>query len=176
MPKGVYSDPAGRARKIAAAHRRGRFFDCEVCGKKFWRKPRDIKKGDCRFCSRDCYFTWQRGQPKRMTAKGRKRFLETHSGEHNANWKGGITPHNKRLRSSEEYRKWRDGIFRRDNWTCQECGARCGNGANVRLAAHHVKPFATFPDLRFRVDNGTTLCLKCHNKQPKGKQIYNITA
>lgn len=86
MPKGVFKNPAARGRKIGKALRRGRYLHCEVCGEKFWRKPRDIKKGDCRFCSRSCYFVWQRGQPKRMSAEGRQRFVESHSKPRPSGW------------------------------------------------------------------------------------------
>ena len=41
--------------KIADALRTGSTFNCETCGSEFWRKRRDINKGDCRFCSRACY-------------------------------------------------------------------------------------------------------------------------
>ena len=41
--------------RIAAALRTGRLFTCETCQSEFWRKQRDILKGNCRFCSRPCY-------------------------------------------------------------------------------------------------------------------------
>ncbi len=40
---------------IASGLRTGAHFNCETCGAQFWRKRRDIAKGDCRFCSRPCY-------------------------------------------------------------------------------------------------------------------------
>lgn len=40
--------------KIAAALRTGGNFCCFRCGKQFWRKLRDIKRGHNKFCSRDC--------------------------------------------------------------------------------------------------------------------------
>lgn len=52
---------------IAAGNRKGAHFPCEVCGTQFWRKPKDIKAGNCRFCSRGCYQEWQRGKPKRQS-------------------------------------------------------------------------------------------------------------
>jgi len=52
--------------RIAVALRTGSNFKCEQCGNNFWRKPCAIAKGDCRFCSKPCYFEWQRGKPKRM--------------------------------------------------------------------------------------------------------------
>ena len=36
-------------------------------------------------------------------------------------WKGGTTSLNHLVRSSLEYRLWREVVFKRDNWTCVEC-------------------------------------------------------
>lgn len=62
-------------------------------------------------------------------------------------------------RSSKEYKSWRNAVFKRDNYTCQLCGAK-----GVRLNAHHKKQYALFPELRYVVSNGTTLCVRCHKK------------
>ena len=85
-----------------------------------------------------------------------------------ANWKGGLTPINKAIRSSDKYRLWRIAVFERDNYTCIECGLR-----GVHLNADHIKPFAYFPELRLNLDNGRTLCINCHSKTDtyKGKAI-----
>lgn len=74
-------------------------------------------------------------------------------------WKGGITPVNRLIRTSTKYATWRTAVFERDNYTCQECGGHGG-----RLEAHHVHEFAEYPEERFIVDNGKTLCLLCHKK------------
>jgi 5-methylcytosine-specific restriction endonuclease McrA len=60
-------------------------------------------------------------------------------------------------RRSIEYRQWRRSVFERDNYTCQNCGA-----IGVRLNAHHKKPYAYYPDLRYSKENGITLCVPCH--------------
>lgn len=85
-------------------------------------------------------------------------------GENNCNWKGGITPINQIIRHSLEYKLWRKAVFERDNYICIWCGARSGNGKAVVLHADHIKPFAYFPELRFAIDNGRTLCMECHKK------------
>lgn len=74
------------------------------------------------------------------------------------NYKGGITPENKLIRSSEENRLWRLRVFERDKFKCQGCGQVGG-----KLHAHHIKEFAKYPDERFEVSNGLTLCKSCHN-------------
>lgn len=49
-----YRMTADHKAKIAAALRTGAYFHCEVCGAEFWRKLRQIKLGQNRFCSRAC--------------------------------------------------------------------------------------------------------------------------
>lgn len=85
-------------------------------------------------------------------------------GKNHHNWKGGKTPINEQIRHSIEYKQWRTGVFERDNYTCQDCGIRnkAGLGKAIILQADHIKPFAYFPELRFNLDNGRTLCLNCH--------------
>lgn len=76
-------------------------------------------------------------------------------------WKGGITPLVRSIRTSTQYKAWRAAVFARDDYTCQICGSRGG-----RLNADHIKPFAQYPQLRFSVVNGRTLCEPCHKDTP----------
>jgi len=76
------------------------------------------------------------------------------------NWKGGITPENQRIRLSTPYRHWRKNVFERDKYTCQKCKSK-----NLKLNAHHIKPFSRFPELRTQLSNGMTLCIPCHKKE-----------
>jgi 5-methylcytosine-specific restriction endonuclease McrA len=86
-------------------------------------------------------------------------------GEKAYQWKGGVTPINRTIRNSLEYRSWREAVFERDNYTCQFCGVRGGY-----LEADHIKQFAYFPDLRYEVLNGRTLCRPCHTTTPTFKK------
>lgn len=85
--------------------------------------------------------------------------LKNVRGEKNPSWKGGIVPLYTKIRNSKEYSDWRNDVFKRDNYTCRECGA-----TKVVLNADHIKPFAYYPELRFVLDNGRTLCVPCHKE------------
>lgn len=82
------------------------------------------------------------------------------------------------LRYSTQMDDWRKGVFERDNYTCQECGDRNnkGRGGTVYLEAHHLKQFATHPELRFEISNGVTLCKPCHKKVPHERNVSNKRA
>lgn len=96
---------------------------------------------------------------KKRTIEARLKTSEAIKGKKNHNWKGGLTPINHRIRISLEYRLWREAVLKRDDYICRFCGKRGGI-----LQADHIKPFALFPELRFIVDNGRTLCIPCHQK------------
>lgn len=91
--------------------------------------------------------------------KIRPNISKAKMGSKNPMWKGGTTPINKRIRRSTIFFRWRKQVFERDNYTCQECNKRGGV-----LHPHHIKAFATFPELRFELTNGVTLCEQCHKK------------
>lgn len=86
------------------------------------------------------------------------------TGSNNPNWRGGIYPENLRIRHSVEMKRWREEVFKRDNFTCILCGRKRKIGDRVVLHADHIKPFAKYPKLRLIVENGRTLCRECHLK------------
>lgn len=97
-----------------------------------------------------------------FTIETRKKIGDAHRGEKNKKWKGGITPVNDTIRKSFEYKLWRKSVFERDNYTCTWCGEKSGEGKRNTLEADHIQLFSTHPELRFAIDNGRTLCKKCH--------------
>jgi len=116
--------------------------------------------------------SWNKG--KKLSTIHRKNLSDSHkgntnsqrqketakanwTGEKNPRWKGGITPQIRQIRGSLEMKLWRKAVFERDGYTCIWCGITGG-----LLHADHIKPFSLFPELRFAIDNGRTLCADCH--------------
>jgi ribosomal protein L31 len=79
--------------------------------------------------------------------------------ENHWNWKGGVSDINKQIRHSVQYNVWRKTVYARDNWTCRHCNVK-----QKYPVAHHIKTFKEYPELRFDVDNGLTLCRACHKR------------
>lgn len=122
-------------------------IECKYCNNAFEVNPAGIKRGRNKFCSRKCYSLWQ---------------SENKRGENHINWKGGISTLNQFIRNSFEYKLWRRAVFERDNFSCVECGRK--KSVSGKLTADHIKPFSLFPELRFELSNGRTLCRECHEK------------
>lgn len=120
-------------------------FNCCICGKEVKTQPAQIKYRFRKTCSRKC-----RGLLMRKRAEERRKEYTKHQLDRLA-------------RYSKEAKEWRKAVFKRDDWTCQICGIR-----GSYLEADHIKPFAYFPELRYELDNGRTLCKKCHNKTKIG--------
>lgn len=117
----------------------------------------------CIACGQE--FTVTRARLRQAERKGIKALHCSNAcydrqGEKNPCWRGGKTPEVKRIRNSGDYSTWRDTVFARDNWACQDCGDNKGGN----LHAHHIFPFSEFEEHRFAIWNGTTLCTDCHQK------------
>lgn len=101
---------------------------------------------------------------KKASLETRLKLSELRRGDKGGGWRGGVTPIHETIRKSLEYKLWRESVFKRDNYICVFCGANNKNGNRTTLNADHIKPFALFPELRFAIDNGRTLCVPCHRK------------
>ena len=115
----------------------------------------------------------------KASEKTKKKMSVAKQGSKHPNWKGGITSLEHLVRGSAKYLKWRQDCFLHDDFTCQKCGDNRGGNLNV----HHKKPFIKllteaikclplFPPYEaamtytplWNVNNGITLCEKCHRK------------
>ena len=136
---------------------------CRKCKSKYFVPKTAFKKGS---------IPWNKGKKLGFTPVGtfKKNHNTWNKGKHHIeilgknhwNWKGGITPIHRALRNSFKYEEWRKQVFERDLYTCQDCGQIGGY-----LHADHIKRFADYPELRFDVNNGQTLCIECHDIKTK---------
>ena len=109
---------------------------------------------------------WNKGIPMSEEAKLKNSISHIgQCGELAGNWKGGISRAYKTGYYSIEYKAWREAVFIRDIFTCQGCG-KMGY-----ITAHHIKSFTHYPESRFDLENGITLCEDCHSQTDnyKGK-------
>jgi len=95
---------------------------------------------------------WPESTREKMSRAKRGKLL----GENNPNWRGGYVDETARERRSYRAKVWRESVKERDGHKCIECGS------TSRLHAHHVKRWRDYPELRFSLDNGVTLCSRCH--------------
>ena len=147
-------------------------FECNRCGEKFPEcYPHIDMKRDCHLCwdcgflsgviNGDEYLKWTGGFDAVCDAYIHDGKIELVRKDSTPFWLLKGTP----SRFTPEYKEWRDVVFERDNYTCQDCGERGGE-----LNAHHIKPYNEYPDLRVDVGNGITLCVECHKNRHFSRQ------
>lgn len=112
--------------------RRGQFKVCPACKKEFYLRQSRINT--IFFCSRKCF--WSVSKPW--------------------NFKDGKS-NGQPERKTARYKVWRMEVFKRDKFTCGLCNKTGGD-----LHAHHIKAFSRYPQYRFDISNGKTLCVGCH--------------
>ena len=107
-----------------------------------------------------------RGKPGNF-GKNKKKFpiswfikQRARIGIKSGNWKGGVS---KDVHSPNcpKYKKWRKAVFTRDDFTCRIGGKDC----DTYVEAHHIYPWRDYPELRYRVNNGITLCRAHHPRK-----------
>lgn len=111
---------------------------CRNCGKEIHQGNENLPNFKARkFCSKEC------------SREGQKYYR----GKEHANYR----PEARRKNRTGRHAWWARSVISRDNATCQRCGAQ-----DVELHAHHIKPYKDHPELRWDLDNGETLCCRCH--------------
>lgn len=159
--------------------------NCEQCEKEF-SKPKGYSPKEWkmrRFCSKPCFYVWSKGKPSRSPGttfvkgqhpnrttefkkgrvpwnKGMKGFLV---GDKNPAWKGGLAfrkPAEKKHICSK-YMGWMKAVKNRDEWKCRIANVDC----NGRLEAHHILNWRDYPELRYEINNGITLCQAHHPRK-----------
>ena len=157
-----------------------------------YKDGKTLRKVYCRACGKSisyqsiyCKTCMQLGKRNHFYGKHHaEEKKEKMRGINSPSWQGGITPLHQAIRNLPEYNEWRDKIYQRDNYTCQNCGSQKSGTFN----AHHsdksfsellaeflqeYNQFSPFEDqhtlLRlamkwqpFWTARGETLCKECH--------------
>lgn len=68
----------------------------------------------------------------------------------------------------ERYEEWRKSVLKRDKKRCRFPNCKCRR----RLQVHHILPWATFPQFRYSVSNGISLCTEHHKMVSYGREGF----
>lgn len=120
---------------------------CKWCAEPIRHIKSKTRPNRFKYCNKECYRLWQKS--------------DANKGANNPNWDETSKWHEKginKLRKSEEWKAWRTSIYERDDYTCQSCFER-----GKQLHPHHILYKSEFPSLIFLIENGITLCKKCHD-------------
>lgn len=105
---------------------------------------------------------------KRM--KGNKNWNHIHKGKEHPNYNPELTDEERIAnRDTTDNINWRKSVYERDNYTCQKCKKR----GNQDINAHHISNYSNDEDNRYNIDNGITLCVKCHKEFHKKYGLRN---
>lgn len=93
------------------------------------------------------------------------------SGKNHWNWR---TDREELKKSTQRYTaayiEWRNKVVERDNAKCRINNEKCVGGF---LEVHHILPWKDFPEERYNINNGITLC---HEHHPRKKvDVKNMT-
>lgn len=98
------------------------------------------------------------------TGKKRPDISERLKGNKNHNW---ISDRSKLVkkqkRNDSAYFSWRREVFKRDSYKCKMSSINCSG----KLEAHHILGWSLYPELRYNINNGITLC---HVHHPRKKE------
>ncbi len=151
---------------------------CECCG--IWFKVKLSKFEKRRFCTNICQnksvVPWNKGKSKlelpQLSNAGRKigdipwnkgKKMPMISGEKHAHWIQDRTKLAKRQeRNDSTYKDWRRRVWLRDNFKCKIANLDCLG----RIETHHILIWSEYPELRYEVNNGITLC---HAHHPRAR-------
>lgn len=140
-----------------------RTYKCKVCNKNFTKSITDDRVTCSKKCSKilnspptlicercNKKFPQREGRPTKYCGK-KCRYLSARIDESTTQGSPCAT---------SEYRHWRKSVLERDNYTCQypNCNTK------EELHTHHIKPRKDYPELKYNVSNGITLCYIHHGK------------
>lgn len=111
--------------------------------------------------------SWNKG--KELSEEHKRNLREAHKnrlkGELSPFWKGENCK-TKQERNDSRYQNWVKQVKKRDNWKCRMNNKDCSGHCIV----HHILPWRDYPELRYEVKNGITLCQHHHPRKRVDEQ------
>lgn len=77
-------------------------------------------------------------------------------------------PDPKQSRSDSKTNAWKGAVKLRDGFSCKKCGCE------DELQVHHIIPVNKDPSLAWDINNGITLCKRCHSKFHSEYGVYDL--
>ena len=159
---------------------------CQWCKKEFDTCPSKIKFGGGKYCSIRCRILGLTGKPnkrKKVTVikecpvckqefrcYSQQKFCsnackykwrkENWVGKNSPAWKGDKCK-KRDERNDSLYHWWSSKIKKRDNNKCRINNQDCSGYCEV----HHILPWRDYPELRYEINNGITLCQAHHPRK-----------
>ena len=142
------------------------FVLCAECSCSIHRHPSLLSRNN--FCSKSCesvhktnnedYGSWNKGLTRSESTREKIRIANTGRflKEKSPHWikDRSLVKQDEKKHLDRRYREWASNIKNRDGWKCRinndEC---CG-----KLEAHHILRWSLYPELRYEINNGITLC------------------
>ena len=90
----------------------------------------------------------------------RHKMSIAHSGENAWNWKGNLRKKNDE-RNDPAYVYWAKTVKLRDGWKCSFSNDMCSGN----IIAHHILPWRDYPEERYNVNNGISVCNYHHPRK-----------
>lgn len=109
------------------------------------------------------HIPWNKNKKGVYSDETRKKMGASHigmCGENAGNWKGGMRKKNNE-RNDSAYQLWVSQVKKRDNNECAFKGQNCSG----YLIVHHILPWRDYPELRYEIKNGITLCQYHHPRK-----------
>lgn len=77
----------------------------------------------------------------------------------------------KQIRNDYAYQEWRRLVWVRDGFTCQ----LKDNDCKSKIIGHHILPWRDYPELRYEINNGITLCHYHHPRKRVDEKRLELT-
>jgi hypothetical protein len=106
-------------------------------------------------------------EQKLRAGKVFKDYNLTHKRDKHYNWKLDRSTLKENIgneeRRSSKYSEWRKRVYERDSFKCKINSQDCKG----RIEVHHILSFTKYPELKYEINNGISLCHKHHPRKRK---------